>query len=204
MNQDHIMALGTEYLYEIEPFHGGIVWWKVWLISYQFQSEYPDDPYVWLTCVLALKAVSLGNFGIGCLLINEKGEVVVHGHNQVFTPYFRSDRHAEMVVMNDFEKRYHGTPEVRNFALYTSLEPCPMCLARLIISDVPAIFYAARDYYGGMIQKRDDFPQAFLDLSQGRIFQQALCSPTLIKAADDILSINRLQMRYKIEEHEVV
>jgi len=58
--------------------------------------------------------VASGNFGVGCIIVDVYGNVIVQGHNEVFHPYFRSDRHAEMVVMREFEdkqlifQRYKG------------------------------------------------------------------------------------------------
>jgi len=65
-----------------------------------FDYEYQDDKYIWLTNVLALKAVDSGNFGVGCILVDSSDNIIAEGHNEVFNPYFRSDRHAEMVVMD--------------------------------------------------------------------------------------------------------
>ena len=75
------------------------------LAAYKFHSDHLDDDYCWLTCVLALKAACKGNFGIGALLVDLNGDIIESGHNEVFSPYFRSDRHAEMVVMTRFEEK---------------------------------------------------------------------------------------------------
>ena len=48
----------------------------MWLANYQFDAEYSDDRYVWLTCVLALKGVNRDNAGVGCILIDDRGDVV--------------------------------------------------------------------------------------------------------------------------------
>ncbi|MDL5503021.1 MAG: nucleoside deaminase, partial [Candidatus Methanoperedens sp.] len=106
------------------------------LLDYKFNDACPDDKYVWLKNVLALKGVDSGNFGVGCILVDFHGNVVVQGHNEVFNPYFRSDRHAEMVVMDEFEDTHRDIPMIQGFTLYTSLESCPMCFVRLITSGV--------------------------------------------------------------------
>ena len=202
MNTARMIALGTQHLENIHPKTGSITKWKSWLAGYHFHDEYRDDAYIWLACILALEAGSTGNFGVGCLLINEVGDVILTGRNEVFTPYFRSDRHAEMAVMNAFEDRYPETPTMEGYSLYTSLEPCPMCLARLILSGIPTVLYAAPDSYGGMVRKMQEFPPAFLQFSQGHMFDQAQCSQELVQAASDILSINRNEMRSKLQARQ--
>ena len=57
------------------------------LVEYKFRTDYLDDDYSWLTCVLALKVACKGNFGIGALLINSDGDITESGHNEVFYPY---------------------------------------------------------------------------------------------------------------------
>lgn len=202
MNREHLIALGTQHLENIHPKTEPITKWKSWLTGYHFHDGYRDDAYIWLVCILALEAGSTGSFGVGCLLINEVGDVILTGRNEVFTPYFRSDRHAEMVVMNAFEDHYQEKPTMEGYILYTSLEPCPMCLARLIMSGIPRVLYAAPDSYGGMVRKMRQFPPAFLQFSQGHMFDRAHCSQELVQAASDILSINRNEMRSKLQARQ--
>jgi hypothetical protein len=62
-----------------------------------------------VACQEALVAALRGNYGVGALLVDPQGTIVARGQNAVFSPYFRSDLHAEMVVMNTFEERH---PEI--------------------------------------------------------------------------------------------
>ena len=197
-----MITLGTQYLENIHSNAESITRWKSWLANYHFHDEYRDDAHIWLSCILALEAVSAGNFGVGCILINESGDVILAGHNEVFTPYFRSDRHAEMVVIDAYEDSFQDTPTMKGHVLYTSLEPCPMCLARLIMSGIPTVLYAALDSHGGMVQKVREFPPSFIQFSEGHVFDQAQCSQELIQAAFDIFSINRNEMRSKLQARQ--
>ncbi|MGR9100646.1 MAG: nucleoside deaminase, partial [Gammaproteobacteria bacterium] len=146
--------------------------------------------YCWLTCVLALASVDAGNFGVGSLLIDRAGNVVAHGHNEVFRPYFRSDLHAEMVVMDRFEDAHPQLAEVGEYTLYTSLEPCPMCLVRLISSGLKNVVYAAPDEEGGMTTRLESLPSLWVELSRGKSFKQAGCSEALKEAALEIFLLN--------------
>ena len=53
-----------------------------------------------VACQEALVAALRGNYGVGALLVDPQGTIVARGQNAVFSPYFRSDLHAELVVMN--------------------------------------------------------------------------------------------------------
>ena len=133
MSKEKTYEIGQQCLMKLEAATKGIETWKAYLLEYQPRVEYPDNAFVWLTCALALKGVATGNFGVGAILIDDGGQIVAQGHNEVFYPYFRSDRHAEMVVLDDFEE---ASLERGSVTIYTSLEPCPMCLVRLSTSSV--------------------------------------------------------------------
>lgn len=149
--------------------------------------------------MLALKGVDSGNFGVGCILVDVHGNVAIQGHNEVFYPYFRSDRHAEMVVMDEFEDIQLDISEIQGFKLYTSLESCPMCFVRLITSGVNKVLYASPDMTGGMVREKENLPQFWLDLYDGKVFSQARCSQELINAANEIFHLNVDELINKIK-----
>lgn len=146
-------------------------------------AAYPDDYSAWLTCRLAYEAAEEGNFGVGCILVDPAGTIIVEGHNEVFNPYFRSDRHAEMVVMDAFEDEYRDVDDLCGYALFTSLEPCAMCLARLIDSGVETVKYVAPDLRGGMVRWIHALPPAQIELARGQSFSQAQASPDVVDLA---------------------
>jgi tRNA(Arg) A34 adenosine deaminase TadA len=195
--ENRIKANGIQHLDNILSQSGGIHKWKNMLLEYQFKSEYSDDVFAWYSCLLALKAVYKGNLGIGSLLIGNKKDVVAEGHNKVFAPYFRSDLHAEMVVMNKFEDNNKEISTVKGYTLYTSLESCPMCLARLITSGVNTVLHVAPDEPGGMVQIFENLPKAWHVLSEQQRFGQADCSYDLINAAENIFLLNKEELNKK-------
>jgi cytosine deaminase len=141
--------------------------------------EYPDDEFVLVALDEAIAAAREGNFGVGAVLVRDNGEIVQPGHNRMFSPHFRSDLHAEMDVMTRFEERFHDVKNMKEFLLYTSLEPCPMCSARLISSGVSRIYYAAEDKEGGMVHRLQHMPCAWTELAKRQKFAKARCSPEL-------------------------
>jgi tRNA(Arg) A34 adenosine deaminase TadA len=185
-----VRDVGLALLAQIEPEHSSIGKWRDWLTSYRFHERCPDDDYSWLTCVLALKSVRLGNFGVGSILVAGAGNVVAWSHNRVFAPHFRSDRHAEMVVVDEFEDACQGMTKLESYTLYTSLESCPMCLTRLIISRIGRIAHVADDTVGGMVHRLKSLPTIWIDLASSHSFIRASCSTELRKASTQIFLIN--------------
>jgi tRNA(Arg) A34 adenosine deaminase TadA len=114
------------------------------------RTSRPDQPLGIVTCREALAAARTGNFGVGAALVDPRGTVVEQGRNALFYPRFRSDLHAEMVVMSAFEDRNPAGDSMRGYTLVCSLEPCPMCVARLLIAGVQTVNFLAPDELGGM------------------------------------------------------
>jgi tRNA(Arg) A34 adenosine deaminase TadA len=199
MSHQEIRRLGEERLGKLGPDAGGIGVWKPYLLGYQPRAGHPDDASVWLTCVLALEAVATGNFGVGAVLVDEAGHVAALGHNQVFSPHFRSDRHAEMVVLDGWEDARRGRPEGGNFVLYTSLESCPMCVVRLSTSAVRKVLHAAPDLPGGMVHRMADLPPFWVELAQRKTFARAQCSEDLAHAAGQIFLLNLEELTARVK-----
>ncbi len=161
-------------------------------------NGYPDERLSVIACQQALDAVEQGNYGVGCVLVDPAGQVVEQGHNQVFTPYFRSDRHAEMVVMNAFEDHYQGIEDMSGYMLLSTLEPCPMCLTRLIAARVGTIKYIVPDCGGGMVSHMGCLPTSFINLAQYQSFVQSSSSPAIQKLAMDLFLLNLHEMRARL------
>jgi tRNA(adenine34) deaminase len=164
--------------------------------TYVVDKRYPDDPFILVTVQEALAAIKENNGAVGACLVEEStGKVVERGHNRQFNPYFRSDLHAEMDLLNRYEDRVKAhrlddstVPQsvqrkVEGLVLYTSVEPCPMCLSRIINVRLKKTYYAAPDPPGGMAHKFSDLPTFWQELGAGRIFESARCSSELVAIA---------------------
>lgn len=89
---------------------------------------------------LALEGMREGRGGpFGCV-IARGGEIVGRGQNRV-TSTNDPTAHAEMVAIRD-ACQHLGTFALEDCELYTSCEPCPMCLAAIYWARIPRIFYA--------------------------------------------------------------
>ncbi|HXE06953.1 MAG TPA: nucleoside deaminase [Acidobacteriaceae bacterium] len=87
---------------------------------------------------LATKNVSRGGGPFGCV-IERAGEIVATGVNQV-TAMNDPTAHAEVTAIRAACKALSSF-QLRGCTVYTSCEPCPMCLAALYWSRCDAIFY---------------------------------------------------------------
>jgi cytosine deaminase len=109
--------------------------------------------------------------------------------------------HAEMDVMTKFEERYKKVERMDGYTLFSSLEPCPMCLGRLITSGVREVYYAAIDQDGGMANRLAYMPSEWREMAERQDFRLADCSPELSEIASQVFmstveaNDNRLRQR---------
>jgi tRNA(Arg) A34 adenosine deaminase TadA len=162
------------------------------------RTHHKDQDLGIVACAEALAAARAGNYGVGAVLVDPKGKIVEQGRNAVFFPHFRSDLHAEMVAMNAFEERRPGVDNMRGYTLVTSLEPCPMCMARLLMAGVQTVKFLANDELAGMVSQKHDFPVAWKRLWQRQEFIQADVSESLQRFALDVFSLNLETCRQKL------
>ncbi len=162
--------------------------WADALSSYQVSPAHPDDAHALQTCQLALQAALSGNVGVGAILLNPDGKLILARHNEVCQSGFRSDLHAEMVLMNAFETAQSSKLDLSGHTLVSSLEPCPMCMSRLIFAGVGHTIYVCPDPDGGMVQLQTQLPPVFQQFMADQQQQWSLadCSPVLQKAALEI------------------
>jgi cytosine deaminase len=166
------------------------------IFGYTVQPDFPDDPYGLIVVNAALEAIKGESGGIGaCLVDSRTGQVVETGRNRQFTTYFRSDLHAEMDLLNRYEDRMKkprsngngGNPrECPHLVLISSVEPCPMCLTRIINSGIKTVLYVVEDKQGGMVTRLDQLPPFWREFATDREFRQANCSPELRQIALDL------------------
>jgi cytosine deaminase len=138
----------------------------------------PDDPYIILTLQEALAALHEGNAAIGAILVDGAGQVVQVGRNRMFYPRFRSDLHAEMDVLTAFEEWAEAGQTLKGYTLYSSLEPCEMCMIRLINSGVSRVYFAASDEKAKTTRRQEWAPH-WQRLGEKQEFAPARCSPEM-------------------------
>ncbi|MGH7779911.1 MAG: deaminase [Candidatus Binataceae bacterium] len=96
---------------------------------------------------LAWEAYVGGNVGIGAVLTDPRGRVVTVGRNRVADEEAPAGRmrstsiaHAELDVLAQLPPGNY-----RDYALWTTLEPCVLCSVAIVISNIGSVTFAARD-----------------------------------------------------------
>lgn len=89
---------------------------------------------------LSIKGSSEGKGGPFGAVIVKDGVIVGEGHNQV-TSTNDPTAHAEVVAIRDACKNL-GTFQLSDCELYTSCEPCPMCLGAIYWARPARVYYA--------------------------------------------------------------
>ena len=77
-----------------------------------------------------------GPFGT---VIVKDGKVIAKGHNEVIKNH-DATCHGEMVAIRKASKKL-GTYSLKDCVLYTTAEPCPMCLGAILWSNISKVYY---------------------------------------------------------------
>ena len=101
--------------------------------------------------ITQMRANSGGPFGA---VVVRKGKVVGRGWNQV-TSTNDPTAHAEVCAIRDACRRLK-TFQLTDCELYTSCEPCPMCLAAIYWARLKKVYYANTRKDAARVQFDDD------------------------------------------------
>lgn len=90
----------------------------------------------------------------GAVIVDNNGNIVANGNNRVLVDKDPT-AHAEMVAIRNACKKL-DTNNLSGYTLYTSCEPCPMCLSAIIWSNIKKVYFACTRKDAGNIGFRDD------------------------------------------------
>lgn len=90
----------------------------------------------------------------GAVIVDAEGKIVAIGNNQVLKTNDPT-AHAEVVTIRKACKKLK-TSDLSGYTLYTSCEPCPMCLSAIIWSNIKTVYYGCTRKDAGRIGFRDD------------------------------------------------
>lgn len=96
----------------------------------------------------------------GAVITDKNRNIISTGHNQVLKDNDPT-AHAEIVAIRKACKNLN-TYDLSNCILYTSCEPCPMCLSAIIWSNIKEVYYACTKEDAGNIGFRDDVIYEYL------------------------------------------
>jgi len=104
-------------------------------------TSFKDKEFLQQAIELAKQGIEKGVGGpFGCIIVRD-GEVVGKGSNQV-TSTNDPTAHAEVVAIRD-ACRHLGNYQLTDCDVYTSCEPCPMCLGALYWARPRRVIYAS-------------------------------------------------------------
>lgn len=123
-----------------------------------------------------------GPFGA---VIVKHGKIIGRGWNQV-TSTCDPTAHAEMVAIRQACKRLK-TFELAGATIYSSCEPCPMCLAALYWARIEKIYYANTRKDAASVDFDDDF--LYREISKPMHKRSLLMKPLLRSQALPVFKI---------------
>lgn len=105
----------------------------------------------------AWAAFCSGSVPIGAALFDRDGQLVFRDRNRCAEAGTVNRRisHAEANLLRKVDTDRSG--DLRSMKLYTTMEPCPMCMGTIVMANIRDIDYAAADDYCGAVHLlRDD------------------------------------------------
>ncbi len=104
---------------------------------------------------LSLTNVKENNGGPFGAVVVKDGKIIARGYNQV-TQTNDPTAHAEVMAIREACKVL-GSFQLTNCEIYTSCEPCPMCLGAIYWARPSRVYYANTKEDAAAIQFDDDF-----------------------------------------------
>ena len=106
------------------------------------------------------KNLETGHGGPFGAVVVKDGVIVGRGHNEVLK-HNDPTCHGEIQAIRD-ACRSLGTYDLSGCELYTSAEPCPMCLSAIIWANIKTVYYGNSAKDAAAIGFRDDFIYDFI------------------------------------------
>ncbi|HHO48508.1 MAG TPA: nucleoside deaminase [Desulfobacteraceae bacterium] len=96
----------------------------------------------------AAEALQEGEFPVGCVLVRDGVAVARARRRNSGGPHANELDHAEIVALRQLLRDFPGT-DCRRITAYTTMEPCLMCFAALLLSGIRRFVWAYEDVMGG-------------------------------------------------------
>ena len=97
-----------------------------------------------------------GSIPIGAVICDENGEIICTGRNRVneITNGNSKIAHAETDCLLQLDT--HKYPDLESYTLYACMEPCPMCMGTIVMSNFRKLRIAAKDGHCGAVHYCED------------------------------------------------
>jgi tRNA(Arg) A34 adenosine deaminase TadA len=113
----------------------------------------------------AWAAYCAGSVPIGAVIADANGQIIARGRNHIgddgAAPVARHElAHAELNALLSLSFTDDDLERVdpRTWALYTTMEPCPLCMGAFYMSGIRQLHYAARDPWAGSVNLLNTTP----------------------------------------------
>ncbi|MCL2373545.1 MAG: nucleoside deaminase [Defluviitaleaceae bacterium] len=90
-----------------------------------------------------------GSIPIGAVITDEAGNIISQGRNRIYESSAKNPKiaHAEMEAIQNLDITKH--PKLKEYSLFTCMEPCPMCMGTIVMANIRKLRIAAKDSYCG-------------------------------------------------------
>ncbi len=102
---------------------------------------------------LSKQSIDNGSSPFGCIIVDKEGKIIGEGHNRVALDNDPT-AHGEVTAIRN-ACRNLGTFDLSGCILYTSCEPCPMCLNACKWANIAEVYFAADRFDAENIGFRD-------------------------------------------------
>ena len=98
---------------------------------------------------LGWEALKNGSIPIGAVVTDENMNIISTGRNRLYEKSVKNPQiaHAETEGLINLDVSVY--PKLREYTLFTCMEPCPMCMGTIVMSNIRDLRIAARDGYCG-------------------------------------------------------
>ncbi|MDY0360476.1 MAG: nucleoside deaminase [Desulforegulaceae bacterium] len=147
----------------------------------------------------ASKALNSNEFPVGCVIVSQN-QIIARGKREKSISQIPSEiDHAEINAIRELQKNFPLLPK-NKMTIYSTMEPCLMCLSAITLSGFGKIVYAYEDVMGGgcSIDKKNfplfyqkKFPEIIsgvLRIESLNLFKKFFSSPDNIYWKDSQLS----------------
>lgn len=119
------------------------------------------NEYMKLAIENAKNGINNGEGGpFGAIITDDGGNIISVGNNKVIKNNDPT-AHAEIVAIREACKKLNKY-DLSNYILYTSCEPCPMCLSAIIWANIKEVYYGCTKEDAASIGFRDDIIYDYL------------------------------------------
>lgn len=103
---------------------------------------------------LSVRSARIGGGPFGAVIVKD-GKIIARGENRVVR---KTDptAHAEIIAIRQAASRLH-THDLTGCTIFTSSQPCPMCLSAIYWANIDAVYYAATAEDASSAGFRDEY-----------------------------------------------